>query len=43
MITNLQQQVNIMLQQQGGSRVEIAKPPTFAGKMENISTFINMS
>jgi len=41
MITTLQQQVNNMLLQQQGSRVEVAKPQVFNGKMEEVSTFIN--
>ena len=30
-----------MLQQQQGSRVEVARPPIFNGKMEEVSVFIN--
>jgi len=41
MITTLQQQVNTMLLQQQGSRVEVARPQVFSGKIENVSTFIN--
>jgi len=41
MIATLQQQVNTMLLQQQGSRVEVAKPQMFNGKMEEVSTFIN--
>jgi len=41
MITTLQQQVNTMLLQQQGSRVEVARPQVFNGKMEEVSTFIN--
>jgi len=41
MITTLQQQVNNMLLQQQGSRVEVAKPQVFNGRMEEVSTFIN--
>jgi len=29
------------LQQNGGARVEVAKPPLFSGKMEKVNTFIN--
>ena len=41
MIATLQQQVNTMLLQQQGSRVEIARPQVFSGKMEEVSIFIN--
>jgi len=41
MIATLQQQVNTMLLQQQGSRVEVAKPQTFSGRMEEVSMFIN--
>jgi len=41
MIATLQQQVNTMLLQQQGSRVEVARPQVFSGKMEEVSTFIN--
>jgi len=41
MITTLQQQVNTMLLQQQGSRVEVARPQVFSGKMEEMSTFVN--
>jgi len=41
MITTLQQQVNNMLLQQQGSRVEVAKPQVFNERMEKVSTFIN--
>jgi len=41
MITTLQQQVNTMLLQQQGSRVEVAKPQVFSGRMEEVSAFIN--
>jgi len=43
MIATLQQQVNTMLLQQQGSRVEVARPPIFSGKMEEVSVFINMA
>ena len=43
MITTLQQQVNNMLLQQQGSRVEVAKPQVFNGRMEEVSTFINVA
>ena len=29
------------MQQNGGARVEVAKPPLFSGKMEKVSVFIN--
>jgi len=41
MITTLQQQVNNMLLQQQGSRVEVVKPQVFNGRMEEVSAFIN--
>jgi len=41
MIATLQQQVNIMLLQQQGSRVEVARPQVFSGKMEEVSVFVN--
>jgi len=41
MITTLQQQVNTMLVQQQGSRVEVARPQVFSGKMEEVSAFVN--
>jgi len=41
MIATLQQQVNTILLQQQGSRVEVARPPMFSGKMEEVSAFIN--
>jgi len=41
MIATLQQQVNTMLLQQQGSRVEVARPQVFSGKMEEVSAFIN--
>ena len=41
MIVTLQQQVNTMLLQQQGSRVEVTKPQVFSGKMEEVSVFIN--
>jgi len=43
MIATLQQQVNTMLLQQQGSRVEVAKPQVFSGKIEEVSTFINVA
>jgi len=43
MIITLQQQVNTMLLQQQGSRVEIARPQVFSGKMEEISAFVNIA
>jgi len=41
MIATLQQQVNTMLLQQQGSRVEVARPQVFNGRMEEVSAFIN--
>ena len=41
MIATLQQQVNTMLLQQQGSRVEVTRPQVFSGKMEEVSAFIN--
>jgi len=41
MIATLQQQVNTMLLQQQGSRVEVVRPQVFNGRMEEVSTFIN--
>ena len=41
MIATLQQQVNTMLLQQQGSRVEVARPQMFNGKIEEVSAFIN--
>ena len=43
MIATLQQQVNTMLLQQQGSRVEVARPQVFNGKIEEMSTFINVA
>jgi len=43
MIATLQQQVNTMLLQQQGSRVEVARPQVFNGKMEEVSAFINVA
>ena len=41
MIATLQKQVNTMLLQQQGSRVEVARPQVFSGKMEEVSIFVN--
>jgi len=41
MIATLQQQVNTMLLQQQGSRVEVARPQVFSRRMEDVSAFIN--
>jgi len=41
MIATLQQQVNTMLLQQQGSRVEVARPQVFSGKIEEVSAFVN--
>jgi len=43
MIAILQQQVNTMLLQQQGSRVEVTKPQTFSRRIEEVSIFINMA
>ena len=40
-ITTLQQQVNTMLLQQQRSRVEVARPQVFSGKMEEVNAFVN--
>ena len=41
MIAILQQQVNTILLQQQGSRVEVARPQVFSGKIEEVSIFVN--
>jgi len=41
MIATLQQQVNAMLLQQQGSRVEVARPQVFSRRMEEVSAFVN--
>jgi len=43
MIVTLQQQVNTMLLQQQGSRVEVARPQVFSGRMEEVSVFVNVA
>jgi len=43
LIAGLQQQVATLLQQNRGARVEVAKPPLFSGKMEEVSAFINVA
>jgi len=43
MIATLQQQVNTMLLHQQGSRIEVARPQVFSGKMEEVSAFINIA
>ena len=43
MIATLQQQVNNMLFQQQGSRVEVAKPQVFNGRMEEVSAVVRTS
>jgi len=43
MIATLQQQVNTMLLQQQRSRVEVARPQVFSGKMEEVSAFVNVA
>jgi len=40
-IATLQQQVNTMLLQQQESKVEVARPQVFSGKMEEVSMFVN--
>jgi len=40
-IATLQQQVNTMLLQQQGSRVEVTRSQVFSGKIEEVSTFVN--
>jgi len=42
-IATLQQQVNTMLLQQQGSRVEVARPQVFSGKIEEVSAFVNVA
>jgi len=42
-IATLQQQVNTILLQQQGSRVEVARPQVFSGKIEEVSIFVNMA
>jgi len=41
MIATLQQQVNTILLQQQESRVEVARPQVFSGRMEEVSVFVN--
>jgi len=43
MIVTLQQQVNTMLLQQQGSRVEVARPQVFSGKIKEVSAFVNVA
>jgi len=43
MIATLQQQINTMLLQQQGSRVEIARPQVFSRKIEEVSVFVNVA
>jgi len=43
MIATLQQQVNTMLLHQQGSRIEVARPQVFSGKMKEVSAFINVA
>jgi len=43
MIATLQQQVNTMLLQQQGSRVEVARPQVFSGRIEEVSAFVNVA
>jgi len=35
--------VTTLLQQNGGAKVEVAKPPLFSGKIEEMSIFINIA
>ena len=41
LITGLQQQVAILLQQNRGARVEVAKPLLFSRRMKEVNVFIN--
>jgi len=43
LIASLQQQVAILLQQNRGARVKVAKSPLFSGKIEEVSMFINVA
>jgi len=43
LIAGLQQQMATLLQQNKGARVEVAKLLLFSGRMEEVSTFINMA
>ena len=43
LIAGLQQQVATLLQQNRRARVEVAKPPLFSGKIEEVSIFINIA
>jgi len=43
LITGLQQQAAILLQQSGGARVEVTKPPLFSGKIEKVRAFVNIA
>jgi len=43
MIATLQQQVNTMLLQQQGSRVEVARSQVFSGRIKEVSVFVNMA
>jgi len=43
MIATLQQQVNTILLQQQGSRVEVTRPQVFSGRMEEVSAFVNVA
>jgi len=42
-IAILQQQVNTMLLQQQESRVEVTRPQVFSGRIEEVSTFVNVA
>jgi len=42
-IASLQQQVATLLQQNREARVEVVKLSLFSGRMEEVSTFINMA
>jgi len=41
LIASLQQQVNTILQQQGGSQVKVAKSSIYRGKIEKVSAITN--
>jgi len=41
MIATLQQQINTMLLHQQRSRVEVAKPQVFGGRIEEVSALMN--
>jgi len=43
LIDSLQQQVAILLQQNRGAKIEVAKLPLFSRRIEEVSMFINMA